>query len=60
MRTPHQRLAKQYSVANRTCAAIILADPAKYGGDGSLMVEWGKLVLASEKREQTRTWRLVA
>lgn len=58
--TPHQRLADRYSTANRTCAAIILADPLKYGGQGSLMVEWAKLVLDGEKREQTRTWRLVA
>ena len=60
MSTPHQRLAEKYYVENRTCAAIILADPLKYGGDASLMVEWAKMVLEGEKREQTRTWRLVA
>ena len=34
--------------ANLMCAKIILADAERYGGDGSLMVEWAHLVLHHE------------
>lgn len=33
---------------NRECAHLILSDPARYGGDGSLPVEWARIVMGRE------------
>jgi hypothetical protein len=35
----------RYDQANLECADLILADPGGYGGDGSLMVVWARLVI---------------
>jgi hypothetical protein len=35
-----------YGAANETCARLILADVAKYGGETSLMATWARLVVA--------------
>jgi hypothetical protein len=62
VRTPNQRQAEQFFVANRSGTAIILADPAKYRGDGPLMVEWAKLALGepSDREKPASGFRLVA
>jgi hypothetical protein len=36
--------AEIYNQRNHECACIILADPNRYGSDGSLMVEWAKVI----------------
>lgn len=38
-----------YERDNRECAAIILADAGKYGGEGSCAIEWARLVLSKPK-----------
>jgi hypothetical protein len=48
MSTKHQRAAAQFTESNRRAAAVILANPAKYGGDGAAMVEWARAVLADK------------
>lgn len=52
MKTRRQKLADIYAEQNRACAAIILANSSKYGGDGSLMVEWAKAVLQRDGQER--------
>jgi hypothetical protein len=34
---------------NAEAAAVILADPAKYGGESSLMVEWARAFTAGQQ-----------
>jgi len=34
----------QCAAANRECAALILADVARYGGEGSLIAQWARRV----------------
>jgi len=40
-KTPRSRT---HAAANRECAALILADVARYGGEGSLMAQWARRV----------------
>lgn len=52
---------ERYAADNRECAAVILANPAKYGGADALPVIWARMILAGDKREKTpAAWRLVA
>jgi hypothetical protein len=44
--TKRQRAATQFTEPNRRAAAGTLVDPAKYGGDGALMIAVGKVVLS--------------
>jgi len=44
MSTNHQRVAAQFTEANRRAAAVILEDPEKYGGDRAAIVEWARVV----------------
>jgi hypothetical protein len=37
--------AMKYAAADEQCARLIVANVDKHGGDGSLMVEWARLVL---------------
>jgi hypothetical protein len=37
--------AQQFAKANQTAAAVILEDPALYGGDAAGLVQWARLVL---------------
>jgi len=41
--TKRQLAGIQFTESNRRAAAGILAHPAKYGGDGALMMEWARL-----------------
>jgi hypothetical protein len=52
-------LAASHEVANFACAAIILRDALRYGGDESLMVTWAHSVLEGAGAEQ-KGWRLCA
>lgn len=45
---PRKSKLRLFEAGNLETAAIILADPEKYGGEGSLLVEWAKKVM--EKR----------
>jgi hypothetical protein len=54
MSTNHQRAAAQFAEANRRAAAVILEDPAKYGGEAAAMVEWARLVLAGKSETTDR------
>jgi hypothetical protein len=56
--TTKQRLVERYTTDNRQAAMIIAADPAKYGGDDSLMVRWAHSILEEERPRLP--WRLVA
>ena len=40
-----KRAADRYRAANETCARVILADIQRYGGPGSLMAIWARLVI---------------
>lgn len=57
--TPHQEKVKAYETQNREAAAIILREPARYGGQDSLMVQWAQMVVNGHEK-QAREWRLVA
>ena len=46
----YQKQAEAYEQANRECAAIILADVAKFGGETALIVIWAKAILGEENR----------
>ena len=48
------RLADRFAAGNRDAAEIIWRDAARYGGDGSLMVIWARLVL-----RRAAEWELV-
>jgi len=48
MSTKQQRTAAQFTESNRRAAVVILADPAKYGGEGAALVEWARTVLADQ------------
>jgi hypothetical protein len=37
--------AEEYRAANLECARTIAADPERYGGPESLMVQWALMVL---------------
>ena len=43
-------LAKQGD--NAGAAAIILADPERYGGEGAAVVRWARLYVARKEREE--------
>lgn len=43
--TTEQRITERYDAANPEAALVILADTAKYGGEGSHMVIWARLVI---------------
>jgi hypothetical protein len=45
MTVNHLRKLEAYEAANRECAAIILADVAKYGGEGALLVQWARTIV---------------
>ena len=53
-----QRIAR-WSADNRTAAAIILANPQRYGGEGSLMVRWARAILAGAGT-LAQQWRAAA
>jgi hypothetical protein len=45
-RAPSARSAREgFTAANRAAADIILASEAKYGGEGSGLVQWARLVI---------------
>jgi hypothetical protein len=44
MTTP-KSVAGQYRAANETCARLVLADLARYGGPDSLMGQWARLIV---------------
>ena len=41
----------EWQATNRRCAGLILANPGKYGGEGSLMVRWSRLVMPEAGHE---------
>lgn len=43
--TTKQRVFAEYTAANEVCARLILRNPLKYGGCGSLMVQWAERIL---------------
>jgi hypothetical protein len=48
--TDVQKKAETYEAANRECAEIVLADVAKYGGEGALLVQWARTILQREAK----------
>ena len=48
MSTKRQRTATQFTEANRRAAAVILEDPAEYGGEGALIVQWARGIVADQ------------
>jgi hypothetical protein len=49
--SPLERV-RQYDAGNLESAGIILEDPEKYGGEGSLPVSWARAVIERLSREQ--------
>ncbi len=47
---PRGSQASQFSADNAKCAAVILANPEAYGGEGALPVEWARRVKGAEGR----------
>lgn len=43
-----------YDASNRECAAVILADVAKHGGEGSGLVQWARLFLENHPTKSER------
>jgi hypothetical protein len=50
--TPNQQQLATYQAGNREAASIVLADPAKFGGEESLLVQWATAVLAKTKPDE--------
>lgn len=44
MLPPNHKPRDPHAEANARCAALILADVARYGGESSLMAQWARLV----------------
>jgi hypothetical protein len=44
--TNHQHLVARYLEQNRICSEIILSTIKKYGGEGSLMIQWARMLMA--------------
>lgn len=42
--TPNQQKLDAYQTTNLECAAIVLENPAKYGAETALLVQWARLV----------------
>lgn len=40
---------RRYETNNLACARIILSDEGRYGGEGSLMIQWAKSVIDRSK-----------
>lgn len=57
--SPQLARIERYAAANRECAQIILAEPERYGGPESLMVQWARMILDGYQATPAG-WRLVA
>ena len=40
---------REYDAANLACARIIWGERERYGGDGSLMVEWARVIIGKSE-----------
>jgi hypothetical protein len=50
-RAPNVRSARDgFDRANQDAAQVILMDIARYGGEGSLMVTWARMIEAKQMR----------
>jgi len=46
--------AREFARANQTAAAVILANPERYGGESAAVVQWARLVLKHSPEETHR------